>query len=164
MSALLVVATFAALGGVASAASLPVTPAESLSGNKVDFPSALAGKSAVCVFGFSKEAGDRTKEWMTRLNQDGVNAWSIANLEKAPMFVRGMIRGSMRKGTPAGQFDHSLVMTKDAKAWEKAVGCKAESLPVVVVFDSAGRIVWTYEGRIEDQSYKELKQRLEAAR
>src|ERR1700733_287451 len=85
---------------VAAAESVPVTQAETLTGQKLEFPSALAGKPAVCVFGFSKEAGDRTKTWMTRLTQDGVSAWSVANLESAPALVRGMIRGSMRKGTP----------------------------------------------------------------
>lgn len=91
------------LGGGWAAAlpeSLPVTQAETLTGQKLEFPTALAGKPAVCVFGFSKEAGDRTKVWMTRLSQDGINAWSVANLESAPALVRGMIRSSMRKGTP----------------------------------------------------------------
>jgi hypothetical protein len=47
-------------GLLAAAESLPVTAAETLTGAKVSFPTALAGKPAVCVFGFSKEAGDRT--------------------------------------------------------------------------------------------------------
>jgi hypothetical protein len=71
-----------------------------LSAQKLSFPAALAGKPAVCVFGFSKEAGDRTKEWMARLSKEGINAWSVANLEGAPAPVRGMIRSSMRNGTP----------------------------------------------------------------
>ena len=98
--ALTFVLAFVAVSRSSNAAEdLPVTPAETLSGQKLEFPSALAGKIAVCVFGFSKEAGVRTKTWMTRLSQDGINSWSIANLEKAPAMVRGMIRSSMRKGT-----------------------------------------------------------------
>ena len=57
-----------------------MTQAETLAGQKLEFPAALAGKAAVCVFGFSKEAGDGTKVWMTRLSEDGINSWSIANL------------------------------------------------------------------------------------
>jgi hypothetical protein len=83
-----------------AAENLPVTEAEALSGQKVEFPTALAGMPAICVFGFSKEAGDKTKVWMTKLNDQGVKAWSVANLEGAPALVRGMIRSSMRKGTP----------------------------------------------------------------
>ena len=146
-----------------AAQNLPSTAAESLSGHKMEFPAALAGHVAVCVFGFSKEAGDRGKPWMKRLNQDGINAWSVANLEKAPSFVRGMIRSSMRKGTPASQLDHFLILTKDAKAWEQAVGSKHDSLPVVVLLDAGGRIVWAYEGDFAAQPYQELRQHMGAA-
>jgi|HubBroStandDraft_4_1064222.scaffolds.fasta_scaffold214334_1 hypothetical protein len=143
--------------------NLPVTSAETLAGQKVEFPAALAGKPAVCVFGFSKEAGDRIKVWMNRLTQDGINAWSVANLEGAPVLVRGMIRSSMRKGTPQAQLAHSLVMTKDAKVWKLAVGAKQDNLPTVVVFDSTAQMQWKYEGLFGDEAYRELKTRLERA-
>ncbi len=140
-----------------------MTPAETLAGQKLEFPAALAGKSAVCVFGFSKEAGDRTKVWMTRLSQDGINSWSIANLEGAPALVRGMIRSSMRKGTPPQLLERSLILTKDKKAWKHAVGAKQDNLPVVVLFDATGRVLWTYEGLFGVEPYQELKARLDAA-
>jgi hypothetical protein len=121
---------------------------------------ALAGKPAVCVFGFSKEAGDRAKDWMVRLSADGVNVWSVAELEGAPALVRGMIRSSMRKGTPPALLEHSLVMTKDEKAWKDALGAKNDKLPVVVVLDAAGNVAWTYEGLVGDEAYNELKAKL----
>jgi hypothetical protein len=145
---------------LAAAESLPVTPAETLTGHKLSFPTALAGKPAVCVFGFSKEAGDRTKDWMARLSNDGVNAWSVADLEGAPALVRGMIRSSMRKGTPQALLEHSLVVTKDEKAWKNALGAKDDKLPVVAVLDAAGNVIWTYEGLLGDEAYSELKAKL----
>ncbi len=155
----------AILAGAASclvaADSLPLTPAETLSGEKLEFPAALAHKTAVCVFGFSKEAGDRTKVWMTRLSQDRINAWSVANLEKAPGLVRGMIRGSMRRGTPEVQLSHSLVMTKNEKAWRQALGVKQDGMPVVILLDPAGNIVWAYEGEFGDEPYRQLKSKFE---
>jgi len=45
----------------AAAENLPVTQAETLTGQKLEFSTVLAGKPAVCVFGFSREAGDGTK-------------------------------------------------------------------------------------------------------
>jgi hypothetical protein len=159
-----IVLALALVAAATAAENLPVTAAETLSGHKLEFPTALAGKPAVCVFGFSKEAGDLSKVWMTRLYQDGISAWSVANLEKAPAFVRGMIRGSMRKGTPAPQLDRSLILTKDQKAWEKAVGSQQESQPVVVVMDPAGRILWTFQGPFAEEPYQRLKAKLEAAR
>jgi hypothetical protein len=146
----------------AAAENLPVTPAETLTGQKLEFPTALAGKPAVCVFGFSKEAGDRTKVWMTRLSQDGINAWSVADLQGAPALVRGMIRSGMRKGTPPQLLERSLILTRDEKAWKHAVESKHDNLPVVVLLDATGRVLWTYEGVFGDEPYRELKTRLEA--
>ena len=153
--------------GIASlafaAGNLPVTPAETLSGQKLEFPTAALGKPAIYVFGFSKAAGDKVKPWMARLSQDGINCWSIANLEGAPSLVRGMIRGSMRKGTPESLFDRSLVMTKDAKAWKQALAVKQDNLPVAVLVDAMGQVLWTYEGSLDEEPYRELKTRFEAA-
>jgi hypothetical protein len=160
--AFLVVASIPVLVSSAVAQNLPVTPAETLSGQKLEFPAALAGKPAVCVFGFSKEAGDKTKVWMSRLSQDGINAWTIADLEGAPTLVRPMIRSSMRKGTPKPLLDRSLILTNDEKAWKAAVGAKQDNLPVVVLLDAAGKIQWTYEGLFADKAYLELKTKLDA--
>ena len=152
-----------AASAAAAAESLPVTQAETLTGQKLEFPTALAGKPAVCVFGFSKEAGDRTKVCMTQLSQAGLNAWSVANLESAPALVRGMIRSSMRKGTPQPLLERSLILTKDEKAWERAVGANQNNLPVVVVFDATGHPLWTYEGLFAEETLREIKTRLDAA-
>ena len=146
-----------------AAESLPVTPAESLDNQKLQFPTALAGMPAVCVFGFTKEAGDRTKVWMTKLNDGGVPAWSIADLEAAPSLVRGMIRSSMRKGTPQPLLKRSLIMTKDDKAWRAALGVKQENLPVVVLLDSGGKVLWIHEGLYDDEAAGELKKRFAEA-
>jgi len=144
---------------VGAAENLPVTPAESLDNQKLQFPTALGGMPAVCVFGFTKEAGDRTKAWMTRLNEGGIPAWSIADLEAAPSLVRGMIRSSMRKGTPQPLLKRSLIMTKDDRAWRVALGVKQENLPVVVLLDSAGKVLWVHEGLYDDGAAGELKKR-----
>jgi predicted transcriptional regulator len=114
------------------------------------------------VFGFNKEAGDKTKLWMTRLSEDGINAWSIADLEGAPTLVRPMIRSSMRKATPKPLLDRSLILAKDEKAWKAAVGAKQDNLPVVVLLDAAGKVRWTYEGLFAGEAYLELKTKLDA--
>jgi hypothetical protein len=143
--------------------SMPSSPAETLSGEKLMFPNALAGRAAVCIFGFSKEAGDKTKEWMKAFSQDDLNAWSVANLENAPSLVRGMIRSSMRKGTPEPLHAHSLLMTRDLNRWKQVTGAKDEHVPLMVIFDASGRIAWTHEGLFSSESYREAKNQLEAA-
>ena len=156
---LFVIACFVASPHRVAAEGLPSSHAETLTGQKLEFPAALRGRSAVCVFGFSKGAGDLTKVWMERLNQDGVNVWSVAELEKAPALVRGMIRGSMRKGTPQSLLGHSLILTRDTDLWERAVSASGETLPVVVVFDADGQILWKYQGAFSDEKYRELKEK-----
>jgi hypothetical protein len=74
-----------------------------------------------------------------------------------------MIRSSMRKGTPAPLLERSLILTKDEKAWKHAVGAKQDNLPVVVLLDATGSVLWTYEGLFGDEPYRALKSRLEAA-
>ncbi len=74
-----------------------------------------------------------------------------------------MIRGSMRKGTPQALLAHSLILTKDEKAWKRTVAVKQDNLPVVVLFDAGGLILWTYEGLFGDEPYRELKTKLDAA-
>ena len=157
---LLVIAAYAASTHPAAADGLPSSHAETLTGRKVEFPAALRGTPAVCVFSFSKGAGDLTMVWMNRLKQDSVNAWSVAELEPAPSLVRGIIRSSMRKGIPPSLLDHSLILTKDTDLWERAVGAAGESLPVLVLFDADGRILWKHQGAFSDETYRELKARL----
>jgi hypothetical protein len=141
---------------------LPATRAENLNGQQIDFPAALQGKVSVCVFGFSKTAGDRAKAWMTRLEKEGLGAWSVADLEGAPLLVRGMIKGSMRKGTSESLRARSLVLTKDEKAWRQALDLKQADLPVVAVFDASGQMAWTYEGIVSDDAFARLKTKFEA--
>ena len=66
----------------------------------------------------------------------------------------------MRKGTPQALLEHSLVMTKDEKAWKNALGATDDKLPIVAVLDAAGNVVWTYEGLLGDEAYSELKAKL----
>jgi hypothetical protein len=143
------------------AASLPVTRGENLEGQQIEFPSVLQAKVSVVVFGFSKTAGDRTKAWITRLEKEGIEAWSVADLESAPSLVRGMIKSSMRKGTPESLRARSLILAKDEKAWKQALGLKQPDLPVVAVFDANRQIAFTYEGLVTDDALARLKSKLE---
>jgi hypothetical protein len=144
-------------GSHAIGGELPATRGENLNGQQIEFPAALQGKVSVCVFGFSKIAGDRTKAWIMRLEKEGIGAWSVADLESAPSLVRGMIKSSMRKGTSESLRARSLVLTKDEKAWKQALDLKQADLPMVAVFDATGQIAWTYEGIVSDDAFARLK-------
>jgi len=151
-----------AASSYAAEAGLPSTHGENLNGQQIEFPGVLQGKVSVCVFGFSKTAGDPAKAWMTRLEKEGIEAWSVADLEGAPSLVRGMIKSSMRKGTSESLRGRSLVLTKDEKAWKQALGATQPDLPVVAVFDSNGQTAWTYEGLVGADVLKRVKAKLES--
>jgi hypothetical protein len=144
----------------AAAQDLPNDKAESISGKKLDFPSALRGSIATCVFGFGKDSSDKVGVWLESLSSDNINAWSVVNLESVPAGARGVLRMTMRKGTPKELLDRSLVISKDYKEWKRILGVEKESLPVVVLFDKEGRIAWKRQGTFSSSITDELKARI----
>jgi hypothetical protein len=140
---------------VARGQDLPSASAETLDGKKVDFPAALRGSISVCVFGFGRETSDKVGVWLENLTADGVNAWSVVNIESTPAPARMVVRMTMRRGTPAALLGRSLVIAKDAKAWKQLLEVTKESLPVVVLLDAEGHIAWkrqgTFSGAISDE-------------
>lgn len=100
---------------------------------------------------------------MTRLLRDRFEAWSVASLESAPALIRGLIRASMRKGTPENVQPRILVITKDEKAWKQAIGAKQDAVPTVVVLNGKGGIASTYEGEFAEAPYQKVKSKLDLA-
>ncbi|HEY1760503.1 MAG TPA: hypothetical protein VGG72_34330 [Bryobacteraceae bacterium] len=149
----------ALMGGALSlkAQDLPVAPAETIDGKKLEFPTALRGSIATCVFGFGKDSADKVDIWLESLSGDNINAWSVVNLETVPAVARGTIRVSMRIGTPAALRGHSLVISKDYKEWKNILEIQQDNLPVVVLFRADGKIVWKRRGTFSASIADELK-------
>jgi len=139
------------------AQNLPVTPAETLDGKKLVFPTALRGSLATCVFGFGQGSSDKVGVWLEALSGDNVNAWSVVNLETVASVARGPIRVSMRVGTPPALRGRSLIIAKDYKEWKKILEIHEDNLPVVALFDGAGKIVWKRRGTFSASIADELK-------
>lgn len=144
------------LAPLLAAQTLPPTPGETLDGRKVSFPALLAGKSAVCVFSFSKEAGEKVQAWMEPLVKANVDAYSVANLEAAPRLVRGMIRRGMRSGMPEAYRSRSIILTENEKAWKQALQVTDERLPLVVRFDASGSIKDRHAGPFDPRTLERL--------
>ena len=141
---------------------LPSASAETLNGKKVDFPGALRGTVSVCVFGFGRESSNKTGVWLENLAGDGINAWSVVNIESSAAPTRAVVRMTMRKGTPAALLSRSLVIAKDLKTWKELLEVTKESLPVVVLFDAEGHIVWKRQGTFSGAIGDELKAQIAA--
>jgi len=144
----------------ARAQGLPATTAETIDGKKLDFPGALRGSISTCVFGFGKDSSDKVGVWLESLSADNIDAWSVVNLETVPAVARTAVRISMRKGTPSALRSRSLVISKDYKEWKKILEIQQDNLPVVVLFDVAGEIVWKRRGTFSASIADELKARI----
>jgi hypothetical protein len=148
----------AALSAVAQ--DLPVTTAETIDGKKIQFPSDLRGSIVTCVFGFGRDSSDKAGVWLESLHGDGINAWSVVNLETAPSIARSTIRVAMRKGTPKELLGRSLIVAKFYKEWKQILEIEQDNLPVVVLFDADGKIAWKRRGTFSASISDELKAKI----
>ena len=142
-----------------AAAAWPVTEGETLSGRKITVPASFAGKPAVLVFSFSREAGEKVRYWLDPLLKDGVNAWSVANLEAAPRLIRGLVRNGMKKDMLPDAEAHSVLLYKDDKEWRQALGVEKNDTPLVVLLDPKGQVVWKHQGLFDSVAYRALLKR-----
>ncbi len=142
----------AALG----AAAIPPLEAESLAGEKVTLPELWSGRPNVVIWGFSKEAGEGMRAWMAALEREDVNAWGAAMLERAPRLVRGMIRRGMRGDFPKSSHSRVLCLYRGDKELRQALGVTEDRLPLIVLYDAGGAVVWRYAGRYEEAARDEL--------
>ena len=142
-----------------AAAAWPVTEGETLSGRKITVPASFAGKPAVLVFSFSREAGEKVRYWLDPLLKDGVNAWSVANLEAAPRLIRGLVRNGMKKDMLPDAEAHSVLLYKDDKEWRQALGVEKNDTPLVVLLDPKGQAVWKHQGLFDSVVYRALLKR-----
>ena len=142
---------------------MPATAGETLTGSRIVLAEALKGHSTVLVAAFSRQAGDGCETWWKALHADptmtGVLVYQAAMLEKAPGFVRGLIRSGMRKGLSPAQQESFVVLTQDEKLWRNYLRVDDDRDPYVLLLDPAGRILWRGHG-----SPDQLEALLRAAR
>jgi hypothetical protein len=147
-------------GAIAPGTPWPVVEAETLAGGKVRLPDAAKGRPALIVFTFSKEAGEASKPWISRLVKDAPNAqlFQIAMLEKAPRLVRGLIRRGMRGDMPPALQARMLLLYAGEATWRKTVGVTNDAYPCLATLDAEGRITWFHQGPFDEGQYQKLRQ------
>ena len=98
-----VLLTFAlALAFHLTAATLPNLEGETLAGSKLSLPTALKGKTALFIIGFSKDSQKQPEAWGKRLKTElpTLKVWSVVDLEATPRLIRPMILRAMRASMP----------------------------------------------------------------
>jgi hypothetical protein len=132
------------------AQTLPATTGETLTGQPLALAQAVKRHPAVLIASFSKDAGSGADAWARAVRQDtalaGVATYEAAMLERAPGFIRGIIKSGLRKQVPAGVQDHFLVLTQDEPLWRSYFGVSTDKDPYVVLLDASGRTLWHGHG------------------
>jgi hypothetical protein len=132
------------------AQTMPATPGETLSGQRIVLADAIRGHAAVLIFGFSRDASEGCTAWAKTLHVDPTMAGTViyesAMLESAPGFVRGMIKSSMRKGISQQDQDRFVVFTQNEKLWRSYFGVSNDKDPYVVFLDTSGKVLWQGHG------------------
>jgi hypothetical protein len=133
--------------------AMPSTAGETLAGQRMVLADAVRGHKAVIVAGFSREGGNETGAWVKAIHADaamaGVPVYTMAMLEGAPGFIRGMIKSGMKKGVAAADQGNFVVLTQDEKAWREYFGVAEDKDAYVVLLDGSGKMVWHGHGTAE---------------
>lgn len=132
------------------AQTLPPTAGETLGGHKVVVAEAVRGQAAVLIAGFSKDAGDASSAWAKAVHGDAAlksaAVYQLVMLERAPGFVRPMIKSGMRRGMSAAEQEECVILTADEQQWRSYFGVNDDKEPWVVMMDAGGRVVWHGHG------------------
>jgi hypothetical protein len=136
------------------AQTMPATVGETLSGHRVILAQSVRGHASLLIASFSKEAGSSADEWAKDARADsalgGLAIYQAAMLERAPGFIRSMIKSSLRKQTPAAAQDTFFVITEDEPLWRSYFGVSTDKDPYVVLIDAAGQVRWHGHGAAAD--------------
>ncbi len=161
----LAVCTSTALG--AAAQQFPRVQEENLVGQQVVLPDAAASKVAVLVFGFSKASQIPTEAWAKRILSDFGKApsfqlYQLAVLQSVPRMFRGMIISGIRKGVPESQRANFLPVLHNEDELKTLVGFKEPDDAYLLLLDRSGKIAYQMHGAASDQSYEQLRARVES--
>jgi hypothetical protein len=142
---------------------MPSTQGDTLAGTRIVLSDAVKGHPAILIAGFSHDAGDPCGVWFHDLRSDpafkGVAVYELAEIEKAPSFVRGMIKSGMRKGVAASDQENFVVLTRDDANWRSFFQVQNDKDPYVVLLGATGEVRWRGHGKAVDL-VGQLKSRL----
>lgn len=139
--------------------SIPTIEGETLSGKKISLPAEVGSQSALLIIGFTHGSQAQVKAWGARV-RGRFPAWSIAVLEDAPRFVRGMASHSIKGAIPKDQYDRFLLVYHGEKQLKEAAGFDRPDDAYLLVIDSIGTIRWRGHGPVSDAAVEDIAGRL----
>lgn len=141
-----------AAGAWAQQPELPDSTAESLSGGSVSVRAQLLrGSPCIVVGSFSHASNDESLVWMRLLHNDrsfrNAQVFQMVMLERAPGWVRPLVRSSLRHQTPADWQSHVLLLNADDSVWRKFFSVTDERQPAIFLLNAQGQLLWEGQGR-----------------
>jgi hypothetical protein len=135
---------------------------QSLSGKRVVLPDDAHGKIALLVIGFTKKGGHATGAWEQRFKKDfGADqryaVYPVAELEDAPRLLRGMITGSIRRGTPPAEQDRFVTLFQSEAELKRFVAFSSPDDAYLLLLDTNGEVKWHGHGLFREEDYSALR-------
>lgn len=153
-------------GGIrAVAEEMPHITGQNLIDQPIDFPSVCAGSICVIAIGFTHASQSQVRAWTDRARSEAhknppLAIYSIAVLEDAPRFVRGMAVHGMKSGTPAADRSRFVVVYAGEKELKRITGFQKPEDAYILLLDSKGDIEWTTHGPVTDAALSDLTRQI----
>jgi hypothetical protein len=145
--------------------TIPQIKGTTLEEQAVILPDAVRGKVTLLIITFSKAAGERGRGWSDPFfkdypQDDKVTSYAMAMLEDVPSLLRGMVRGSIKRGVPSSMRRRFLTVSQDENQWKQYVGLKNDKDPYLVLFDGNSQVQWIRYGVFDPTVYGGLRVRI----
>ncbi len=142
-------------------AALPPLQGQTLDDKEVSLPEAAQGRVCLMIMTFSKQAGERSRQWQDHFAKDftddsKITSYSVAMLSDAPGFLRGMIRSAMRRGTPQPLRARTVTVTSDSKPWKQRLNLSSDKDAYLLLLNQHGQISWMHHGDFDPKIYAGL--------
>lgn len=141
--------------------SFPSLQGQSLDEKDVSLPDVAQGRVCLVIMTFSKEAGERSRQWQERFVKDfsdesKVTSFSVAMLSDAPGFMRGMIRSSIRRGTQQALRPRTIIVTSDSKPWKQRLNLTNDKEVYLFLLNKQGQVAWMQHSDLDLKLYADL--------
>ena len=143
--------------------AFPAFSGGTISGSKLELPSAAKGRAAAVIFSFSRRAGDDARAWTERLVRDfgpAVGSFIVIMLEDVPRLFRGIAASGIEKGMPTALHGHTVIASSDEALWKKRLAVSDLNRSYVILLDAEGRVRWLNASAFSDVEYRHLKEQL----
>lgn len=167
------VLSFLCLSSCSSSGSQPLSPpkgkqfptisGKSLAGEKVEFPTQIAGRPAILIIGYLQNAQFDIDRWLYGILENKLDAAvyeipTIAGL--IPRVISDRIDNGMRSGIPKEDWNNVVTVYRDADKIIQTIGNENPKNGHVVLLDSHGKIRWVHDRGFSPSMLLELKSRL----